>query len=40
MMAATRKSQNARIVREAVRMLWLRADPATVAAYIDSQVPR
>ncbi len=40
MMAATRRAQNARIVREATRMLWLRADPATVAAFIDSQVPR
>ncbi len=40
MMAATRRAQNARIVREATRMLWLRTDPARVAEYIESQVPR
>ncbi len=37
-MAATRREQNARIVREAVRMMWLHAAPAAVAALIESQV--
>jgi hypothetical protein len=35
-----RKAEDARIVGEALRMLWLRVDPAMVAAFIDGQVAR
>ncbi len=36
----TRKAENSRIVGEAVRMMWLRADPGAVAAFIESQATR
>lgn len=34
-----RKETDARIVAHALRMLWLRVDPRTIAAFIDGEVP-
>lgn len=34
----TRKSEDARIVAAAVRMMWLRINPEQVAKYIEAEV--